>query len=266
MMNKSVAILGCSSSVGKTTLTAALCRYYSDKYNVSPFKAFNLSNESFIYNDFTIGYAQYIQAIAAKSEYCEYMNPVLKSFCDGKGEIYINGKNTHNYTVENSIEIIDDAYNNIKSNHNLIFVEGSGSAVELNMKNDFANTNFALRHNIPIILVADISKGGVFGTLYGHLMLMDKKTRDLVVGVIINKFDGNPAMFSEGVEIIENICETKVIGVIPTLNFELPHEDSINNDLDFTKQDIELNIEKLTEHVMNNLDIDYLNDIIEGKK
>lgn len=261
-MNKSIAILGCSSSVGKTSITTALCRYYSNFYNVSPFKAFNLSSESFEMNNFTIGYAQYIQSLAAKKSYSQYMNPILVSYENNKAHIYINGMTSHNYSSEDSIKIIDDAYENIKTNSDLIFVEGSGSAIELNMKNDFANMHFATRHNTPIILVADISKGGVFGTLLGHLMLMNKEERELVVGIIINKFDGEANLFSEGSKIIEEICNTKVIGVIPTLEFNLPHEDTVSNE-EMTDTEIENNIEILTDHVIKNIDIDYLNNIIK---
>lgn len=261
-MSKAIAILGCSSSVGKTTIATALCNHYSNN-NAAPFKAFNLSSESFIYQDHVIGYAQYVQSIAAKTTYKFYMNPILKSYKDNQFEIYVNGKKQEGISIEEAKNIADSAYQTLKEEHDILIVEGSGSICELNILDlDIANTAFALKHNIPIILVADISRGGVFGTLYGHLNLLDDETRKLVKGVIINKFDGDPKYFKDGIKIIEDLCKTKVVGVVPTIKFDLPDEDTHINIKDYCDEEIENGISTMSNTIISNLDIKYLDKIL----
>ncbi|MFV0499540.1 MAG: AAA family ATPase [Bacilli bacterium] len=258
----SLAILGCASSVGKSTIVIALCRYYSNK-NVIPFKALNLSSEGFNYNEYFIGYAQYIQSLAAKKNYNVKSNPILKRYCTDGMKTYVNGFLCNELNVDYAKNVIDGAYTEIANKSELVIVEGSGSIGELNLKNcDVANIAFALKNRIPVIIVADISKGGVFGTLYGHLQLLNDSERSLIKGIIINKFSGDSKHFSKGVKILEELCETKVLGVIPRIDFELPEEDTINNSVKYDSGEIEKNIEILTKNVISNLDIEYLSKII----
>ncbi|MFV0424089.1 MAG: AAA family ATPase [Bacilli bacterium] len=261
-MSKCVAVLGCSSSVGKSTIVTALCRYYSNK-DIVPFKAFNLSSEGFKYNDLFIGYAQYVQAIAAKKEYQGFMNPILKRYTNNNFEIYLNGLKKEGFSIEEGKKVVDEAFLKLISNHQYLIVEGSGSVAELNIMDlDIANTTFAIKHNIPIILVADISRGGVFGTLYGNYMLLSKEARSLVKGFIINKFDGDPKCFDSGVKIIEELCSKPVIGVVPRIEFQLPHEDTHCNEVECSEIDIESNIEHLCKEVIKHLDMNYIDNKI----
>lgn len=263
-MNK-LAILGCASSVGKTTIATALCRYYAN-HLVSPFKAFNLSSEGFIHNEKMIGHAQYIQSLAAKTEYSVYMNPILKKCSNTQFAMYVNGDKVEELPLDEARMIVDDAYSKLCDKYQSIIVEGSGSVCELNLKDyDIANMSFALKHKIPVILVADISRGGIFGTVYGNLMLLNEEERKLVKGIIINKFDGDPTFFEEGVRIIEELCNIKVIGVVPTIKFQLPEEDSVVNNLEYSEKEIEESIKHITENVTNNLDMEFVSKIMFNK-
>ncbi len=265
-MSKKIAILGTNSSVGKTTITTALCRYFHDQnLNVAPFKAFNLSSESFIDKDLTIGYAQYIQSLACNTPYQAYMNPILKKHSGDHFEVYVNGKVNNKQTIEECKNIVDIAFSKLEKQYDLVIAEGSGSIAELNIQHlDLANASFALKHNIPIILVADISKGGVFGNIYGHIELLPPEVKKLVKGIIINKFIGDPTTFNEGVKIIEDLTNIKVIGVVPKLNFSLPEEDSFHGEKQTLDTDeVENTINLLTNEVCASLDLNYLNTIIK---
>ncbi len=265
-MSKSLAILGTSSSVGKTTITMALCSYFTNKnLNVSPFKAFNLSNEGFVHNDNIIGYAQYLQSLACNKNYNTNMNPILKSIENNKPLYYINGKKENNVTISMQKEIVQNSFNKVLQNSELVIVEGSGSMLELNLLDyDIANLNFCVKNNIPIILVTDISKGGCFGNLYGHISLLNEKERSFIKGIIINKFDGEPSSFNSGVSIIEDICKVKVLGVVPNFNINLPEEDSISNcekvtDLTYLNKEIK----NISDLIIKNINTKYLDTVVQ---
>ncbi len=268
-MRKALAILGTASSVGKTTITTALCRHFTNQgLDTAPFKAFNLSSESFTHDNLTVGYAQYLQALACKTPYQAQMNPLFKKYAHDKFECYLNGKKHKPLTIAENKSIVNKAFTELQAQSELIIVEGSGSFLELNIMHlDLANTHFALQHNIPVIIVADISHGGIFGNVFGHLQLLEPEVRKLVKGIIINKFAGDPKTFIEGVQIIEELTNVKVLGVIPELRFSLPQEDSYKGQtqiLDYFE--IEKTITNLTTEITKYLDFEYLEALLDIQK
>ncbi len=254
-------LLGLSSSVGKSTVATICCREFANRgYNVAPYKAFNLSSICFEQEGLTIGYAQYIQSLAAYQKYHPNMNPVFKHYHNNKLSYVIHGKQSEPLTIDEQIAIAYQSYEELAKKHQLIVCEGSGSFGELNLKAyDYANLRLATAYKLPIIIVADISLGGVFGNLYGHISLLSEEELALVKGIVINKFDGELSAFDEAKTIIENLCNTKVIGVLPRLDFTLPQEDGINN-VDLHESEID----RLCNLGSQYLDFDYLESVIKA--
>ncbi len=256
----SIIFLGLSSSVGKSTIATICCRELANRgYNVTPFKAFNLSSICFNYNSYTIGYAQYIQSVAARREYDVKMNPVFKHFSNNTLSYVVLGKPHESINIKKQSDIAYDSYEQLVKDSDVVVCEGSGSFCELNLVEfDYANLSFAKKYNIPIIIVADISNGGIFGNLYGHISLLSESEKALVKGIVVNKFDGDIADFTSAKEIIENLCDTKVIGVVPNLEFDLPNEDGIN-----TTQFDKSEVDKLVANGRSYIDFDYIESLVE---
>ena len=163
MTAKSIMIQGTSSGVGKTILTMALCRIFrQDGYKTAPFKSQNMtSNTAFTKNGEEIAVSQLLQALAAGIEPTADMNPVLLKPPDFKNSKKVD------------LFVIMDAYSRLASQYNVIVIEGAGSPVELNLnKGDYVNMGVAVRTGAPVLLVADIDRGGVFASLYGTLALL----------------------------------------------------------------------------------------------
>ena len=205
MNKKNIMFLGTASSVGKSTLAAALCRYLvNDGFNVSPFKALNISLNSFVTKEnLEMGRAQVVQAEACKIEPKAIMNPVLLKPGGNVTQVIVEGKVYKNIEPYKYKELneelkvkVKQAYDKLKRKHDIIVLEGSGSCAEINLRDsDIANMYMAKRVNAPVILVADIDRGGVFASIVGTLQLLKPDEKKLVKGVIINKFRGNKEFF-----------------------------------------------------------------------
>lgn len=258
-MMSGIIFLGLASSVGKTTISTICCSELTKRgYDVVPFKAFNLSSNYFTKDDLIVGYAQYIQAISSNQKFTTHMNPIFKLYQNDKLNYYVHGKKCTEVSIEKQVEIADESFNVLEKNHDVIVCEGSGSFAELNLKKyDYANLRLALKYELPIIIVADISQGGIFGNLYGHIELLTKKERSLLKGIIINKYDGDIQHFTEGKEIIEKLCGVKVIGIVPKIDFKLPKEDG-ECDLNLNYQEID----KLNENA-HFIDFNYIEKLIK---
>jgi len=238
-MAKAIMIQGTASGVGKTVLTLALCRIFKqDGYSVSPFKAQNMTvNTHLTTSGEEIAISQWLQALAAGAEPCADMNPViLKPSPKQKAtQVILNGKPYDTVSAYNFKEIKEKlvpesmgAYSRLACNHDVIVIEGAGSPVELNLnKKDIVNMGMAKRANAPVLLVADIDRGGVFASLYGTVSLLNEAERAYVKALIINRFKGEPAYFADGVKILEDITKLPVAGVIPYTDINLPEEDSM---------------------------------------
>ena len=231
--------MGSASHVGKSITVAAICRCLVRRgFTVAPFKSQNMSLNSYVTPDGgEIGMAQAMQAIAARQSPHTDMNPVLlKPKGDCISQVVLNGrpyKDVHiaEYYKETPelLKIARESYHRLKSTCGEVVVEGAGGAAELNLYDrDIANTLLAKSLMIPIILVADIERGGVFAQIYGTLQLLPKELKPLVKGIIVNKFRGDITIFEPGVKKIEELTGVPVLGVVPFFNLPLPSEDSLS--------------------------------------
>jgi adenosylcobyric acid synthase len=237
-MTKSLMVIGTSSHVGKSILVAALCRSFSRKYRVAPFKAQNMSLNSWITrNGEEIGIAQAIQAKAAGIEPTADMNPVLlkpkgsqisqviilgKPFADKRAGDYYD-------SIDGMMTVVTGAYKRLASVHDMIIIEGAGGAAEINLYDrDIVNIGIARAVKPHIILVGDIERGGVFASIYGTLQLLPEDIRSLVFGIIINKFRGDIRLLEPGILQLEELTGLPVLGVIPYTDIRLPSEDSVS--------------------------------------
>jgi adenosylcobyric acid synthase len=235
----SLFVAGTASHVGKSVTVAAICRCLVNRgIRVAPFKSQNMSLNSFVTPDGgEIGMAQAMQAHAAKLPPQTDMNPVLlkpKGDCVSQivlfGHPYRDVPITEYYREADALlEKVVDAYYRLRAEHGQVVVEGAGGAAELNLYDrDIANIRLAQALKIPIVLVADIERGGVFAQILGTLDLLPGDVRALVAGIIINKFRGNPEIFKQGIAMIEERAGVPVLGVIPYSDLRLPSEDSLS--------------------------------------
>lgn len=263
-------VVGTSSGAGKSITVTALCRVLTkDGYKVSPFKSQNMALNSFVTKSgLEMGRAQVVQAYACMIEPEAYMNPILlKPTTDRKIQIIVNGKSIGNMSgieygkFKTSLKPeIMKSYDYIRENYDISILEGAGSPVEINIKGeDIANMKMAEMADSPVILVADIDRGGVFASIYGTIMLMSEKERARVKGVIINKFRGDINILKSGLEEIEKLTGVPVIGVMPYTNVDIEDEDSVTERFKRLqkKKGINISIIKL-KHISNFTDIDAL--------
>jgi adenosylcobyric acid synthase len=235
----SLFVMGSASHVGKSVTVAAICRCLVRRgITVAPFKSQNMSLNSYVTPDGgEIGMAQAMQAVAAKVTPGTDMNPVLlKPKGDCISQVVLYGRPYKDIHIaayyQETPELLTKAlesYERLKSAFGQVVVEGAGGAAELNLYDrDIANTLLAKTLRIPVILVADIERGGVFAQIYGTIELLPEEIRPLVKGIIINKFRGDPAIFAPGVEKIEELTGIPVLGVVPWFAIPLPSEDSLS--------------------------------------
>ncbi len=233
---------GTMSNVGKSLLTAALCRIFrQDGYSAAPFKSQNMALNSYITKDgLEIGRAQAMQAECAGLEPSVQMNPILlKPTTDIGSQVIVNGKVCGNMRAaeyfRHKKELIPDileAYKELANQHDIIVIEGAGSAAELNLKaDDIVNMGLAKLVDAPVLLVGDIDRGGIFAQLLGTLMLIEKDERERIKGLIVNKFRGDKTIFQSGVDILEQRGGVRVAGVVPYIKCDIEDEDSLSDKL-----------------------------------
>jgi adenosylcobyric acid synthase len=237
MKKKSIMFLGTASSVGKSTLVTALCRYLKKQgVSVAPFKALNISLNSYVTKDgLEMGRAQVVQAEACELEPEALMNPVLLKPSGDYTQVIVNGKvycNIEPYKykeLNKELKVkVKKAYDKLKKKYEIIVLEGSGSCAEINLKEtDIANMSMAESSNSPVILVSDIDRGGVFASIVGTIALLSEEEKSRVKGVIINKFRGNIDLFKPAVKQLEEIIKIPVLGVMPYEKFDIEDEDSV---------------------------------------
>ncbi len=232
-------VQGTTSDAGKSILVAGLCRVYKRRgLSVAPFKPQNMALNSAVTPDGgEIGRAQALQAQAAGIPASVHMNPVLlKPNTDTGAQVILQGHSIgniealayHDYKPK-AAEVVFDSYKKLCKQYQYIFVEGAGSPAEINLREgDIANMGFALRANCPVILIADIDKGGVFAHLVGTLQLLRKEERKLVKGFVINRFRGDIALLKSGLEWLQAYTKKPVLGVLPYLHgLHLDAEDAL---------------------------------------
>ena len=237
-MAKAIMIQGTASNVGKTFITAGLCRIFKqDGYRVAPFKSQNMALNSFITEDgLEMGRAQVMQAEAAGIKPDARMNPILlKPTGDSVSQVIVNGKAEGNMSAREYyaykrklIPKISRAYESLAQEHDIIVIEGAGSPAEINLKeDDIVNMGMAFLAKAPVLLTGDIDRGGVFAALAGTMLLLTEAERSLVKGIIINKFRGDPTILEPGLRTLEELINVPLMGVVPRVKIQIDDEDSL---------------------------------------
>lgn len=230
---------GTGSNVGKSMLVAGLCRALKHRgLSVAPFKPQNMSNNAAVTCDGgEIGRAQALQAMACGLQPSVHMNPVLlKPQSNIGSQVVVHGKvagqmKARDYAANKGkfLTSVLHSYEHLKSQYDIVVVEGAGSASEVNLRaGDIANMGFAQAANVPVILVGDIDRGGVIASIVGTKTLLPPEDLALVKGYLINKFRGDVSLFDSGIEIISKETDWQNFGVIPWFDraATLPAEDS----------------------------------------
>ncbi|MCR5790628.1 MAG: cobyric acid synthase [Lachnospiraceae bacterium] len=241
-MAKSIMVQGTMSGVGKSMLTAALCRIFrQDGYRTAPFKSQNMALNSFVTGDgLEMGRAQAVQAYAAGKEPDVRMNPILlKPESETGSQVIVNGRIFGNYQAadyfrikKQLVPVILEAYESLAAENDLIVIEGAGSPAEINLKkDDIVNMGLAAMVDAKVLLVGDINPGGVFGQLYGTFMLLPPVERERVAGFIMNKFRGDVTLLEPGLSELTALTGIPVLGVVPYTDIGLLQEDSLSEEL-----------------------------------
>lgn len=236
MKNRSIMLQGTASSVGKSVLTAALCRIFKeDGFDSMPFKSQNMALNSYITEEgLEMGRAQVCQAEAAMVKPEVSMNPILlKPTGEKNAQVIVNGKVYGNMSASEYHQfkpklkkIILSAFDELQKKADVIVIEGAGSPAEINLKdNDIVNMGMAKMVDAPVLLVGDIDRGGVFASIYGTIMLLDEDERKRVKGLLINKFRGDRKILNPGLKQLEALTGIPVLGVIPYGKFDIEEED-----------------------------------------
>jgi adenosylcobyric acid synthase len=237
MSARSLMVMGTASDVGKSVVVTGLCRLFADAdIRVAPFKSQNMSNNAAVCADGgEIGRAQVVQAEACGLEPTVDMNPVLlKPESDRSCQVVIRGQARFRMTTreysgyrEQAWPEIVRSYERLAEQFELIVIEGAGGAAEVNLRHrDVVNWSVAELADAPVLIVADIDKGGALASLVGTIVLLSSSERRRVKGFIINKFRGDPALLDGGLKIIEQHTGVPILGVLPHAgNLEIPEED-----------------------------------------
>ena len=233
-------IQGTSSDAGKSAIATAFCRIFAqDGYKTAPFKSQNMALNSYVTLDGKeIGRAQGVQAEAAGIVATVDMNPILiKPSRDSESQIVVRGEPYGNmkataYRTEfydEGLRIIRESYERLASTYERVVIEGAGSPAEVNLNDrELVNMRVAKLANAPVILVADIERGGVFASLVGTLQLLEPEDRERVIGVIINRFRGDLSLLQPGLDWFEQYTGKPVLGVVPYLpDLWIDAEDSL---------------------------------------
>ena len=242
-MAKAIMIQGTMSNAGKSLLAAGLCRIFrQDGYSVAPFKSQNMALNSFITEEgLEMGRAQVMQAEAAGIRPSVKMNPILlKPTNDVGSQVIVNGEVLGTMSARDYFKykkkLVPDimkAYQGLSDEYDIIVIEGAGSPAEINLKNDdIVNMGMAKMAKAPVLLVGDIDRGGVFAQLIGTVDLLEPSERDMVKGLIINKFRGDKTILDPGVKMLEERSHIPVVGVAPYMNIQVEDEDSLTERFD----------------------------------
>ncbi len=237
---KLIMIQGTSSGAGKSTIAVGLCRLFSDRgYKVAPFKAQNMSSNFFT----TLGgskmaLVQAIQAVAARKEPDPRMNPILlKPLGEYRSMVFLNGRfysemyareYYEKFVFQQGFTMVLKALDSLRSENDIIVIEGAGSPSEINIaKYDIANMLLAQEVAAPVIIVADIERGGCFASIVGTAQLLKPLHRALVKGFLINKFRGDVTLLAPAIKEVQKMTKKRILGIIPKIEFNLPEEDSL---------------------------------------
>ena len=240
MTASTLMVQGTTSDAGKSTLVAALCRSLArQQIKVAPFKPQNMALNSAVTEDGgEIGRAQAVQAEACGIAPHTDMNPVLlKPNTDTGAQVIIQGKAVANMQADfyqqfkpKAMAAVLESHQRLSQNYEVVMVEGAGSPAEINLRDrDIANMGFAEAVDCPVILIADIDRGGVFAHLVGTLALLSESEQQRIKGFVINRFRGDISLLQSGIDWLQQYTNKPVLGVLPYLHdLHLEAEDAIN--------------------------------------
>ncbi|MER5644596.1 cobyric acid synthase [Streptosporangium sp. NPDC002524] len=238
-MKGALLVAGTTSDAGKSVVTAGICRWLARQgVRVAPYKAQNMSLNSFVTADGAeIGRAQAMQAAACGLEPSADMNPILlKPGSDRRSQVVVMGRPMAEVDAmeywdvkERLRQVAVDALERLRSTYDVVVCEGAGSPAEINLRRgDIANMGLARAANLPVVVVGDIDRGGVFAALYGTVALLEPADQALIAGFVINKFRGAPEILEPGLDMIRELTGREVYGVLPWLDgLWLDVEDSL---------------------------------------
>ena len=259
-------IQGTSSNSGKSFVVTGLCRLFANMgLKVCPFKSQNMSNNSFaLPNGLEISYAQALQAQAARVTPQVFMNPImLKPQHNTSSQVFLNGKlyasttaNYRDFARTIGIQTVRVALSLIAQNFDAVIIEGAGSPAEVNLNAwEIVNMRIAREADVPVILVADVDRGGALAAVVGTLELLGRD-RPRVQGIIYNMFRGDIELFRDAVDWTERHTGVSVLGVLPYLeDVYLPPEDSLSCQPKTSSAPEEV-FGKIVDTMRKNLDID----------
>ncbi len=220
-------VAGTTSDAGKSVVTAGICRWLARKgVKVAPFKAQNMSLNSFVTREGAeIGRAQAMQAAAARVEPSALMNPVLlKPGSDRSSQVVLMGKPVgelsargyHAGRQERLLGTVTDCLQELRRTHDAVICEGAGSPAEINLRRtDIVNMGIARAARIPVVVVGDIDRGGVFASFFGTTALLSREDQALVAGYLVNKFRGDVTLLEPGLEMLRGLSGRPTLGVLP---------------------------------------------------
>ena len=288
-MKKAIMIQGTMSNVGKSWITAGLCRIFrQDGFSVAPFKSQNMSSFSFVTDEgLEMARSQAVQAEAAGIAPSVLMNPVLlKPVTDMGAQVIVNGRvrgdmqasEYFSYKETLKLEVMQ-AFEALSESYDVIVIEGAGSPAEINLKEgDIVNMGLARMTGAPVLLVGDIDRGGVFAQIVGTLALLEDDERESVKGLIINKFRGDIELLRPGLSILEEKAGKPVVGTIPYLSIDIEEEDSLSdgnrkdsvltasipeNDCEAYAEYKNVQYDKLAAALRKNLDMEYIYSLMK---
>ncbi|USD66735.1 cobyric acid synthase [Vibrio sp. SCSIO 43136] len=239
---QALMVQGTTSDAGKSVLVAGLCRVLARKgIKVAPFKPQNMALNSAVTSDGgEIGRAQAVQAFACGIEPTVDMNPILlKPNSDTGAQVIVQGRALTNMEATGyhdykkvAMDSVMDSFGKLRQDYQSVMIEGAGSPAEINLRaNDIANMGFAENADVPVIIVADIDRGGVFAHLYGTLALLSESEQDRVIGFVINRFRGDIKLLESGLDWLEEKTGKPVLGVLPYIHgLNLEAEDAITSE------------------------------------
>jgi adenosylcobyric acid synthase len=232
-MTRSLMVLGCTSTAGKSLVVTALCRWLARQgVNVVPFKGQNMSNNARVVAGGEIGVAQWLQARAAGVEASVDMNPVLlKPEADTRSQVVVGGVARPDLTAMPWRErgphlwpAMEDAYERLAAAHDVVLIEGAGSPAEINLP-DLVNKRVLAHTGAEALLVVDIDRGGAFAHLVGTWSLVDDATRSRLAGFVLNKFRGDASLLEPAPSQVTERTGMANMGVLPLLDHQLPDEE-----------------------------------------
>ncbi len=239
MTARAIMFMGTGSDVGKSLIVAGLCRLLANRgLNVAPFKPQNMSNNAAAVEGGEIGRAQALQARAARIVANIHMNPVLlKPESERGAQVIVQGQRHSTLSARDFFKnrqqfmpAILDSFHVLTAAHDFVLVEGAGSPAETNLRNgDLANMGFAEAADVPVVLIGDIHRGGVIASMVGTHAVLDRNDLHRIKAFMINKFHGDPELFSEGLATIQSQTGWKSLGIVPHFAgaHRLPAEDAV---------------------------------------